>query len=269
MGKKYGAKYWNRCAKSMANGQYFDELLAEQYRRIHLDLLARWANVKRNQKILKTDLFAEARCPSRAFLWHILKTHSDVIGIDISAEISSGVKTTAAQYAPDSLAEYITCDVKQLPFTSDSFKLIISDSTIDHFHQENEIVTALSEFARVLKPGGILIITMDNKGNLTEPLFRLWIRFGLAPFFIGKTYSIQELKQGLAKAGLRVMDTTAIIHNPRFFTRIIITFLHRIGPTIFNHWIRRGLVFLDSLESRKVKYLTAQFIAAKAAKPRH
>ena len=83
-GKNYEAEYWGQVAKKLANGQDFDELLAEQYRRIHLNLLARLADVTASQIILKTDLFAEALCPSRAFLWDMLKTNSNVIGIDVS-----------------------------------------------------------------------------------------------------------------------------------------------------------------------------------------
>ncbi|MFC1958333.1 methyltransferase domain-containing protein [Chloroflexota bacterium] len=251
----------------MANGQNFDELLAEQYRQVHLNLLTKWVDITSGQTVLKTDLFAEALCPSRAFLWDMLKINANVIGIDISTEISSEAKTRAAHYAPNSLAAYITCDVRQLPFASNSFNLIVSDSTLDHFRHKNEIVTALFELSRILKPGGTLFITMDNKGNLTEPLFRLWIRFRLAPFYIGKTYSIGELKQALVQAGLRIMESTAIIHNPRFFTKLIVTVLHRIEPTRFNQWINKLINLLDSLENRKTKYLTAQFIVVKAVKP--
>ncbi|MEE9399120.1 MAG: class I SAM-dependent methyltransferase, partial [Dehalococcoidales bacterium] len=240
-GKNYEAKYWDKVTKKAADGRDFDELLAEQYRRVHLNLLARWADVTTSQIILKTDLFAEALSPSRAFLWDMLKTHSNVIGIDVSGEITSWARTRAAQYAPNSSAKYINCDVRQLPFASNSFALIVSDSTLDHFRHKNEIITALSELSRVLKPGGTLIITMDNKDNLTEPLFRLWIYVGLSPIFRGKTYSIKELKQALAGVGLCVMDSTAIIHNPRFFARRTITFLRKVEPTRFNHWIRRGL----------------------------
>ncbi|MFC1968417.1 methyltransferase domain-containing protein [Chloroflexota bacterium] len=264
--KNSEVKYWGQIATKIVDGQDFDELLAEQYRRVHLNLIARWTNIAAGKVILKTDLFAEAQCPSRAFLGNIFKTNCKVIGIDICTKITSQAKTTAAQYASDS-TEYVNCDVRQLPFTSNSFDLIVSDSTLDHFHHKDEIITALSEFSRVLKPDGTLIITMDNKDNLTEPLFRLWISFGLAPFFIGKTYSIKELKQALARVGLRVMESTAIIHNPRFFTRTIVSLIRHIKLPLFDHWIRRGLVFLDGLENRKMKYLTAQFIAVKATKP--
>ena len=259
-------KYWGHLAEKMANGQQFDEALAEQYQRIHLDLITKWTDTTNSQTILKTDLFAEALCPSRAFLWDLLKRKSNITGIDISANIPSRARTNAAHYAAGSSAEYMICDVRQLPFADTSFDLIVSDSTLDHFGNKADIATALSELSRTLKPGGTLIITMDNKGNLTEPLFWLWIHLGLAPFFIGKTYSIRELKQALAKTGLCVKDNTAIIHNPRLVTKIIIALLRRIAPTRSTLWIRRLLNLLDSLENRKIKYLTAQFIAAKAVK---
>jgi SAM-dependent methyltransferase len=266
-GKNYGTEYWDQVAKKMAKGQDFDLLLAEQYRRVHLDLLDKWVNVSASQKILKTDLFAEALCPSRAFLWDILKTESNLVGIDISAEIVCQARARATQYAPNSSAEYVRCDVRQLPFISNSFDLIISDSSLDHFRRKDSIITALFELSRVLKLGGTLIITMDNKNNPTESLFRLWISLGLAPFFSGETYSVRELEQVLARVGLHVVDDTAIIHNPRFFTRSLIGCLRKVAPTRFDHWIRRSLVFLDSLENRKTKHLTAQFIAVKAMKP--
>jgi ubiquinone/menaquinone biosynthesis C-methylase UbiE len=266
-GSKYKPKYWGQVAGKMADGQAFDEALAEHYRRIHLDLINRWADVTASRTVLKTDLFAEALCPSRAFLWDILKRNGNVTGIDISAEIAARARANTAQYAAGVPAGYATCDVRQLPFADNSFELIISDSTLDHFRHKSDIATALHELKRVLKPGGTLIITLDNKGNITEPLFRLWILLRLSPFFIGETYSIRELQQALAEAGFVVNDSTAIIHNPRLFTRLIIAMLRKLAPSRSKIWIGRLLDFLDSLESRGTRYLTAQFIASKAVKP--
>jgi ubiquinone/menaquinone biosynthesis C-methylase UbiE len=263
---KQKAKYWDTLAKNSAGATRFDDLMAEQYRRVHLNLLFGWADVRGSKRILKTDLFAEAVHPNRAFLWEILRTNSNVVGIDISAEIASLARIRASEHCAASPAVYLSCDVRKLPFGSNSFDLIISDSTLDHFQHEEEIVTALAELSRVLKVGGTLVITMDNKSNFTEPLFRLWISLGLSPFFIGKTYSMEQLKRALDRVGLRVIDTTAIMHNPRFFTKIIITLLRKIVSRRLDGLIRKTLDFFDSLERRKTKYLTAQFIAAKAVK---
>jgi ubiquinone/menaquinone biosynthesis C-methylase UbiE len=265
--KKHEAGYWAQFGKGRVNGQNYDVLLAEQYRQVHLNLITRWADVTAGQVVLKTDLFAEAVSPSRAFLWGMLKADNAVIGIDVSGTTTSRARINSVKYAPDAPGTFVNCDVRQLPFMNDSLDFIVSDSTLDHFAHTEEIDAALAEFKRVLKPGGRLIVTMDNKSNLTEPLFRLWIRLGLAPFFIGKTYSIGELHRALARAGLGVTASTAIIHNPRFFTKVIIALLRKIGRTRFDGTIKRGLAFLDSLENSKVKYLTAQFIAVKAVKP--
>src|SRR5512136_1243632 len=90
--------YWDQVAENVAKRYEFDELLAEQYRRVHLNLISRWADVKGMQRILKTDLFAEALQPSRAFFWEMLKGNDDIVGIDISAEITYKAKNNATRY---------------------------------------------------------------------------------------------------------------------------------------------------------------------------
>lgn len=245
----------------------FDEFRAEQYRRVHLDLVARWAGCAEGKAVLKTDLYAEAGDPARAFVWDLVEAGGNVVGIDVSPDIARSARISAGYHAPDMAANLVACDVKRLPFADESFDLVVSDSTLDHFPRKEDILIALSDLSRVLKRGGTLVITLDNGDNLTEPLFRLWIALGLSDFFIGKTYSAKELRGALEKAGLSVTETTAVIHNPRFFTRKAIAVLHGVAPQRFDRWIRSGLAMLDSHEGWRTQYLTAQFIAARAVKP--
>jgi hypothetical protein len=77
-------KYWGHVARNSARLTHFDDLMAEQYRRVHLELINRWADVKGGKRILKTDLFAEAVNPNRAFLWEILKANNDIVGTAMS-----------------------------------------------------------------------------------------------------------------------------------------------------------------------------------------
>jgi ubiquinone/menaquinone biosynthesis C-methylase UbiE len=246
--------------------QEFDLLMAEQYRRVYLDLVKRWSYPTADQRILKTDLYAEARCMPRAFLLDILKTNKNAIGIDISIAVTQTAQNNLNQNGYHSYIESINCDVRHLPFQANQFDLIISDSTLDHFHNGEDIVTALKELHRVLAPGGTLIISLDNKGNITEPLFRLWIKLGLAPYFIGVTYNIRELKTQLARTGFQIEDETAIIHNPRFFTKMFIKMCRRMNARKYESVIKRMLGACDKLENSKIKYLTAQFVAVKAKK---
>jgi SAM-dependent methyltransferase len=259
-------KYWDHAAKQFPDGQYYDKLLAEQYRYTHLDLISRWSNLDNNMVILKTDLFAEALCPPRAFIWNMPDADYKIIGIDISSEITARAKENTPQSNRYS-CEYTSCDIRKLPFRDNSFDLVISDSTLDHFEHKEHITASLSELKRILKAGGTLIITMDNKQNITEPLFRLWLRLGIHPFFIGKTYSMKELINALVTLGYQVIDSTALLHNPRYFTRAGIALFRRIPGINHDDWITRCLTWFDGFEYKKIRLLTAQFIAVKAVKP--
>ena len=263
---KYDYEYWDRVAGTTPVNNNFDEDSAEHYRRAHSDLINRWVSIGDMRSILKTDLFAEAVCPSRSFLWSILKANSYVTGIDVSEDICMKAKQGAARFAPERQCTFIACDVRKLCFDDNSFDLIISDSTLDHFKQKNDIKLALAELIRVLKPGGTLIITMDNKTNISEPLFRLWILLRLSPFYIGRTYSIKELVSVLSTSGMRVEESRAFIHNPRFFAKLAVNIIRRINPSKATNRARRLFDYFDGLENKPTRYLTAQFIAVKAIK---
>jgi len=147
------------------------------------------------------------------------------------------------------------------------FDIIISDSTLDHYRDKSDINTSLDELVRVLKPGGTLIITLDNPHNWSEPLFRLWIFLGLSPFYIGKTFSLGELEEALTRRGLCVTEGITLIHNPRFFTKVVIAVIRQVFPRHYYRWVNRMLRFFDTLGDKPSRFLTAQFIAAKAVKP--
>ncbi len=265
------AEYWNRAARRLANRfggrPALDELLGEQRRNAHLGLISRWADITSCQRILKTDLWEEA-LGSHHFMFHLAQVNDGLIGIDISSEVAARAKSRSQQYSSH-LGEYICCDVRKLPFKNSSIDLVISTSTLDHFSDKGDIRASLQEIGRVLSPGGALLLTMDNKSNFTEPLFRLFLLLtrGRRFFFIGESCSINELKCLLEGVGFSVEDTTAIIHNPRVITKILVRLLRRLDPARSESVIRKVLAFLDNLETRKAKYLTGLFIAVKAVKP--
>ncbi|MBN1368464.1 MAG: methyltransferase domain-containing protein [Dehalococcoidales bacterium] len=263
----YNSSYWNGVAENTPKGQDYDDILAEHYRLSHLKLLSHWIDFSKPQNILKTDLFAEAMCPTRSFAWEILKTPSNFTGMDISSDICRIARETAAKIVPDKSPSFASCDLRKLPFADSSFDVIISDSSLDHYNNKAEIEIGINELVRILKPGGTLVITLDNKTNFTEPLFRLWIILKLAPYFIGKTYTMKELKYTLNKTGLKIENSCTLIHNPRFFTKVMIAAFRRFFPRRCEDWTKKRLAFYDTLGNKRTKYLTAQFIAVKASKP--
>ncbi len=256
------AREWNRKG-------YSNELLAEHKRKTYLGLIARWADVANAQSILKTDLFQEASGPEQ-FLFDLGQINGNVMGIDISKEIVGRARSRANAYGVDA-SKYLCCDVRYLPFRDSSISLIISDSTLDHFPREADIVIALKELGRALQPGGVLILTMDNKTNPTYPpyiVFRLWMRLGLSPYFIGRTLSSRKLRRNLEEIGFEVVESTAIFHypHPDAVVRGLEHSLRKLGRGKLDNAIRKFLALLDKLEGKKTRYLTGRYIAVKAVK---
>jgi ubiquinone/menaquinone biosynthesis C-methylase UbiE len=263
------AKDWERVAGDWFLKHSPDELLAEHKKNTHLKLVARWAPQIAGARVLKTDLFEEAFGPDQ-LLFDLAAASGDAIGIDLCREIAAQARKRGATHGIDSTG-YLCSDVRCLPFSDNSIDLIVSDSTLDHFATEAEIVSALGELARVLRVGGVLIVTMDNKRNLTYPpyaIVRLWMRLGLAPYFIGRTFSPGELRQALEEVGLEVQETTAIFHypHPDGLVRLLERCLRRLSGGRLDNAVRRGLSLLDRLEGSRTRYLTGRYVAAKAVK---
>jgi len=256
---------WELTAKRYRGGKFMDPLLAEQFRRVHRDLVRRWSPGPHVGRVLKTDVFAEATCPPRAFSWDLCPAERLV-----SVEISTSLTATAHENAValgHGAAGYVAGDARVLPFSNDAFDLIVSDSTLDHFGTTGEILTSLRELARVLRPGGTLVITLDNPGNLLEPLFRLWLRAGHTPYFIGRTLSHRKLGRALRECGLEVTDSTAIVHQPRYFAKAGLRLLRGTGGRRCDRPVRWSLAALERLEQWPTRFLTGLFVAVRAVKP--
>lgn len=266
---KGGAEHWDQVARGWLGGGVPGDPLAEHTRKTYLDLVARWADVTNSGMILKTDLFQEAFGQDQ-FLFDIAQVNSNIIGIDISSEVVQRAKRQARHINIDA-GRYLCCDVRHLPLQENSIDLIISDSTLDHFPSEIDIVNALKELRRVLRVGGTIILTIDNKSNLTYPPYmftRLWMRLGLAPYFIGKTLSPTELRRTLEEIGFAVEESTAIFHcpHPDVLVAWLESSLHKLGRGKFDNAIRKGLAFLERLGEKRTKFLTGRYIAVKAVK---
>ncbi len=104
--------------------------------------------------VLKTDLFDEAA--GEGVYARLQARAARFCGIDISA---STCRLATARYAR--LAATVA-DVRCLPFADESFDLVLSFSTLDHFASASEIEKALRCLYRVLRPGGYLLVTLDN-----------------------------------------------------------------------------------------------------------
>lgn len=83
-----------------------------------------------------------------------------VIGVDVSEE---AVVHARARYVKNNLA-FKVGDAAEIPLETASVDMVVSFETIEHHDRHDEM---LAEVKRVLKPGGLFIISSPNKLNYT------------------------------------------------------------------------------------------------------
>ncbi len=110
-------------------------------------------------------------------------TSGRAVGIDIWQEddLSGNTKKNAEKNAEIAgvadQVEIRTADAREIPFTDDSFDLVVSNLVIHNLRKKDERRKALLEMIRVLKPGGTLLIQdyrhiREYKKALTQEGFK-------------------------------------------------------------------------------------------------
>jgi SAM-dependent methyltransferase len=240
-----------------------DPLAAAQKRDVHLEWIAQ--NVPpelRIETVLKTDLFEEAY--GRDELLFSLPVNARLeIGMDISAPAVAQAEVRGRS----SGRGFINADVRRLPFADNRVDVVLSNSTLDHFDTEQEIEQSLQEFARVLKPGGILLVTLDNPHNLLFLILRAAVPWAGLSYRLGKTLPLSKLLQILHRAGLESQSNCWLLHNPRFLSTLLFLTLRRLLARRADPAIRWLLGAFSRFEHLPTRALTGVFIAVCARKP--
>lgn len=157
--------------------------------------------IKNRKKIL------ELGC-GQGILGEMIKRENqcEIYGTDIS---KSGIRLARGRGLHAKIADLN----KRLPYKSNSFDAIVSDSLLEHIYRTDQL---LGEMYRVLKPGGICITITPN---LSFWLNRVIFIFGCYPIFLEcsekfKTYGIKPLnifiKDMHAMGHVRVFNMSAL-----------------------------------------------------------
>lgn len=179
---------------------------------VNAALLARWLPVQSVSRILKTDLFDEAVGQGLGAL--LEQRARKVVGLDIALSIANEAQRNSAGLTA------ICGDVRHLPFATASIDIVVSISTLDHFAERRDIGVALREICRVLRPGGRLVLTLDNAANpvlaLRQALPHRWLRtLGITPYAVGATLSPRGLRRLLGTLPVKTEAVAALLHCPR------------------------------------------------------
>jgi ubiquinone/menaquinone biosynthesis C-methylase UbiE len=121
-----------------------------QYWHMH-QLLERF--IKRGSSVL------ECGCATAQFLIYFAAEYDcEIWGIDNS---TTGLDISKKNFQMQGINEYtlINADVNYLPLCDNTFDVIFSAGLLEHFSEPEKMV---KEMARILKPGGLLIIQIPN-----------------------------------------------------------------------------------------------------------
>lgn len=209
------------------------------------------------ERLLKTDLFDELAGEG---LYPLLRSRARTV---VAVDLAEPAVTAARERYPD--LEAVVADTRQLPFEDGYFDAALSNSTLDHLASRREVAAALAELARVLRPGGRLVITLDNPLNpliaLRNALPRRLAR-GLrrVPYDAGWTCGPRSLRILLRESGFEVRELTAVLHVPR----VVLEWLGPAGAVPDDSGWLRVVHAGERLERWPTRFLTGHFVAALA-----
>jgi SAM-dependent methyltransferase len=153
-------------------------------------------------------------------------------------------------------------DVRRAGLRTEAFDGVLSTSTLDHFDDLDDLRRSLSELHRILRPGGVLVLTLDNPRN---PLIRarnalpagVARRTGLVPFAVGRTLDAEDGARALGAVGFTVERTAHLLHAPH----VVAT-----RPARWSWWERRVLPATDRLAGTRLAPFTGHYVAFLARK---
>lgn len=256
-------QYWDDIAQAWTKNMP-DRLWRTHSDAVNIALCGSWLARAPVRRLLKTDLFDEA---VGAGLWDFLLCRAEVVvGMDVSITTLRGANSAQLHAA-------LACaDVRRLPFADDSFDAVVSNSTLDHFHELSDMAASLRELSRTVRPGGQLVITIDNLANPIIALRNIlpfpWLnRLGVVPYYVGATCGPGRLRRMLEEAGLEILESTAILHCPRVMGVRMARWLQTHATPNLQARFGRWLMKWECLARFPTRFLTGNFVAMRCRKP--
>jgi len=160
-------------------------------------------------------------------------------GLFSQAAAARGAEVTAMDVGPNLLArveakcrcETAVGDVLALPFPDSRFDIVLCTEVIEHTPQPG---TAIDELARVLRPGGTLVLTTPNR--VWHPLIHLANTLKIRPYEgLENWVRWRQLRSWIAASGLEIVDQSGFNALPFIhpLTYPLIDRLDHLGHTRF------------------------------------
>ncbi len=243
---------------------YIDNVLGRYKNEEFLNLINKWVDNFSGKKVLKTDLWEEA-FGDDGILFVSSSRDSAFFALDISIEITK--KAHIKQRDRGFMHKYLTADTRNLPFKDNVFDAILSSSTLDHFSSPDDLIKSLLELKRVVKPGGEMIIALNNKYNINFYLMlKIERLLGLSHYPV-QFYGIKQLNGIIDEIGLSILDTRYIVQIISPLNKLLILMRKYINKAIVDKIAEKSILLSRFFGNReKIKLFTSWFIVLKCIK---
>lgn len=169
-----------------------------------------------------------------------------VIALDYAADEVQGTRNTfaamveAGEIPGERYVAVMRGDATRLPFDDGVFDRVVTSEVLEHIQDD---VSAIRELVRVLRPGGVLAVTVPSW--FPEKINWMLSDEYHAPKSVGghvRIYTQTELRAKLRSAGLDVFAShhAHALHSPYWWLKCA------VGPRNENHWaVSRYRRFLE------------------------
>ena len=151
------------------------------------------------------------------FAIYLAKKGIEVVAIDSSKEMVLIAREKSKREGCENKNHFIIGDVENLPFKPEVFDGVCSIHVLIHFVSRGKII---SEFSRVIKNGGIVVLDTPNK-MLSKGYSWIIKAIGKATFR-DYHYDLKEVKELFLISSMKVIDRTKIVKLPRLVLHFLI-----------------------------------------------
>ncbi|MGA8297568.1 MAG: class I SAM-dependent methyltransferase [Acidimicrobiales bacterium] len=165
-------------------------------------------------------------CGSGRHSFAALKRGADVVALDRSrAEIDSVIEMTAAMDEAGEIDRSVVraavvADIGRLPFASSSFDRVFASEVFEHLSDDAQ---AMREVARIVRPGGLVAVTVPRAGPERANWAVSSAYHGVEGGHI-RIYRRRDLLRLLRGVGLRVLGShhEHALHSPYWLLRCVV-----------------------------------------------